>query len=95
MLDVHPEAASELQSSLAWYRERSPQAAAAFLASVRLAMAEIERNPTLRPRDAEGFRSLRLRKYPFLIVYRETNHGLRVVAVAHTARHPDYWRNRG
>jgi hypothetical protein len=94
MLDFHPEAAAELQSSLVWYRERSVTAASAFLASVRQALADIERTPDRWPPDSYGFRALRLRNYPFQIVYRETSRGQRVVAVAHTARHPDYWRDR-
>jgi plasmid stabilization system protein ParE len=94
MLDFHPAAAAELQSSLAWYLERSAKAASAFRASVRQALAAIERNPECRPRDVRGFRAIRLHKYPFQIIYRETSRGLRVVAVAHTARLPDYWLDR-
>jgi len=94
MLDFHPEATAELQSSLAWYLERSSQAASAFLASVRQAIADIERTPNRFPRDSDGFRAVRLSKYPFQIIYRETSRGLGVVAVAHTSRRPDYWRSR-
>lgn len=94
MLEFHPEAMAELESSLAWYLERSAQAATAFLASVRQALAHIEISPDRYPRDAAGFRAIKLSKYPFQIVYRETNRGLRVMAVAHTSRRPDYWRHR-
>ena len=94
MLEFHPEAMAELESSLAWYLERSPQAATAFLASVRQSIANIERSPDRYACDAAGFRAIKLSKYPFQIIYRETNRGLRVMAVAHTSRRPDYWRNR-
>lgn len=94
MLDFHPEAASELKCSLAWYAERSPAAAAEFLSDMRRVMQEIEARPERRPADAEGFRSLRLRKFPFQIFYRETIRGVRVMAIAHTSRRPDYWRDR-
>lgn len=94
MLDFHPAAATELQASVAWYLERSTQAASAFLASVRQALQNLENNSARVAADADGFRRLRLRKYPFQIIYRETARGLRVVAVAHTARRPDYWKDR-
>jgi toxin ParE1/3/4 len=94
MLELHPEAEGELDSSLAWYLERSIPAASAFLASVRKALADIETTPDRWPADADGFRAARLRKYPFQIIYREIDGGLRVVAVAHTARRPDYWKSR-
>ena len=68
----------------AWWIERSDEECGAFAGA-----AERSTRP-----DAAGFRAVKLRKYPFQIVYRETNRGLRVVAVAHTSRLPDYWRKR-
>jgi len=94
MIDFHPEALSELKESLAWYLDRSSGAASAFLVSVRERLAVIERNPERYPRDGHGFRSGAVSKYPFVIIYRETNKGVRVIAVAHTARRPGYWRKR-
>ncbi|MBL9090095.1 MAG: type II toxin-antitoxin system RelE/ParE family toxin [Planctomycetaceae bacterium] len=94
MLDVHPEAAAELEASLAWYLERSPSAASAFLAAVRSVFAAIERGPERWPRDAQGFRSASVKKFPFVVHYRETVTGVRVVAVSHTSRDPNYWRGR-
>lgn len=94
MLEFHADATAELESSLAWYLERSIPAASAFLASVKKALADIERTPDRWPADADGFRAVRLRKYPFQVFYRETSRGLRVMAIAHTARRPDYWKGR-
>jgi toxin ParE1/3/4 len=94
MIDFHPAALAELKASLAWYLDRSSGAASAFLVSVRERLAVVERDPERYARDKRGFRSGPVSKYPFVIIYRETNKGVRVVAVAHTARRPGYWRDR-
>jgi hypothetical protein len=35
-----------------------------------------------------------LRRFPFVIVFRETAFGLEIIAVAHGHRRPGYWRDR-
>ncbi len=39
-------------------------------------------------------RSHKLHRFPYLLIYRITGAELVVVAVAHTARNPGYWRKR-
>lgn len=41
-----------------------------------------------------GTRRFVLRRYPFVLVYRETKVEIRVLAVAHTRRKPGYWRRQ-
>jgi len=36
-----------------------------------------------------------MKRYPFVIVYRELAKEIRVLAVAATKRRPGYWRRRG
>jgi hypothetical protein len=35
-----------------------------------------------------------LRRFPYLIVFREGMEGIEIVAVAHGRRRPGYWRDR-
>jgi hypothetical protein len=35
-----------------------------------------------------------MRRFPYLVVYREVSTGLQVIAVAHGRRRPGYWKNR-
>jgi hypothetical protein len=36
-----------------------------------------------------------LRRFPFVLIYREqTTAGIQLVAVAHTSRRPNYWKQR-
>ena len=42
-----------------------------------------------------GVRRYVMKRYPFVIVYRELAKEIRVLAVAATKRRPGYWRRRG
>jgi hypothetical protein len=35
-----------------------------------------------------------LRKFPYLIVYRQAEEGIEIVALVHGRRRPGYWRER-
>jgi len=65
-----------------------------FFNELAHAIDQIERNPRQFPLDESGTRRSVLRKFPFLIVFRETADGLEIVAVSHGRRRPGYWRDR-
>jgi toxin ParE1/3/4 len=79
----HSEAAEELEAGLAWYAAKLDRAMTVILAS---------------PRSWEqvigSWRRYPLRRFPFLIYFREKDLGVEVVAVAHGRRRPGYWRDR-
>lgn len=45
LVGYHPAAFAEAEGAAAWYRERSPQAEAAFLAELERAIREIAAGP--------------------------------------------------
>ena len=47
-----------------------------------------------RVRVRGGVRRLPLHRFPFVLVYREHEGYLEIVALAHTSRKPNYWRSR-
>jgi toxin ParE1/3/4 len=51
-------------------------------------------NPELGTPGAFRVRRLALRRFPYLLVYKETEDALRIVAVAHGKRKPGYWASR-
>lgn len=93
-VDLHPEAVEEARAAFLWYRERSESAANAFLSEMDRALAEIAEAPRRWPSYLYGARRFVLRRFPFLIVYRELEDTVQVVAVAHGRRRPGYWRRR-
>ena len=92
-IEFHPEAASDYYSALAWYRERSSNAARQFEAEFVRAMERIQASPDRWPVYMKGCRRFLLRQFPFQIVYRFGNEIL-VLAVAHARRRPGYWKPR-
>ena len=90
----HPEAAVELRAAIEWYRTRSPRAGNEFVGELNQAIETILQLPTRWRRVFGPWRRYVLRRFPFLIVYRETSSGIEIVAIAHGRRRPGYWRQR-
>ena len=85
---------AEGQTAHQWYAERSPQAAAAFLAELDHAMVATTEAPESWPQYLCGTRRFLLRRFPFSVVYYLSDTNIDVVAIAHAHRRPGYWRNR-
>jgi toxin ParE1/3/4 len=41
-----------------------------------------------------GYRRLRMPQFPYLIVFRHSREMIEIIAITHTSREPNYWRNR-
>lgn len=93
-VEFHPEAEEEYLTSLNWYRERSPVAAANFESAVAGAVDRIKDAPERWPVYFEQFRRYTLHQFPFGIVYCDLGTNILVLAVAHAHRRPGYWRDR-
>jgi plasmid stabilization system protein ParE len=77
-----------------WYAERSRRAAEAFLNELDRAARQIAEHPEQFPAFEFGTRRIVLHKFPYVLVYRESDTGVEIIAVAHGRRRPGYWRNR-
>ena len=93
-LAFHPGALDEAVSAAHWYRDRSPLAAARFVAELNQAIDRILEAPHRWPRSLRGTRKLKLPCFPFLVIYRETEESILILAVAHGHRRPGYWKDR-
>ena len=88
-------AEQEYADSLCWYAERSKQAAEGFETEFQRAIKAIAAHPEQYPPCDDRHRYFLLKRYPFQIIYRPiSDDRWLVVAVAHTSRRPNYWRNR-
>lgn len=94
VLEVHPSALDELESAITWYLERDRKAAVTFAAEVDRATRLITEFPARWPTGKHSTRRFVLRRFPFAIVYREKEHVIQVLAVAHGHRRPYYWKDR-
>jgi plasmid stabilization system protein ParE len=96
-IEFHPDAVAEAAAARQWYGERSPKAAAAFVAELDSACERIAAAPGRYAPYIAGTRRYLMRSFPFQIVYREPpgpGGALQVIAVAHGRRRPGYWTTR-
>jgi plasmid stabilization system protein ParE len=90
----HPQAEEEVQRAYAWYRERNPTAARAFLADLDHAILRVTEAPERWPLYQGRARRYLFQRFPFSVIYRVTNETIDVIAVAHHRRRPGYWSDR-
>jgi toxin ParE1/3/4 len=93
-IEIHPRAIIEARVARRWYARRSASAAHHFFAELEHGVAQITAAPQQWPTYLGGTRVYRLRRFPYLIVYREVVGAVQVIAVAHSRQKPGYWRKR-
>jgi toxin ParE1/3/4 len=95
----HRLAAREYRDARDWYRRRGAGLGTDFKVEVeRNVERNVERivaNPARWPVFREGYRRVRLRRFPYAIYYHieDLDHIL-VLAIAHHKRRPGYWLTR-
>src|SRR5690348_7894247 len=93
-IDIHPHAVTEARQAYRWYLRRSRSAARRFQAALEAALMQIAQSPDRWPTYLLGTHYRLLRRFPFILVYRQVAGRLQVVAVAHAKRRPGYWKRR-
>lgn len=89
------EAEEELGEAIAFYNEQaSTSVANAFLSEFTRAARLVAENPGLGKPTSRGRRLFPMHHFPYSLVYRAEDEGVRIGAVAHQSRRPGYWRAR-
>ena len=92
---LHPAAEKDLVEAAEFYRERGGNALAQlFLDEFDHALSLLLDHPRLGAQWRAGRRRLVLDTFPYSIIYMQEAQQLRIYAVAHQSRRPDYWRGR-
>jgi toxin ParE1/3/4 len=91
---LHPEAIRKTRAARDWYSARTAEAAEAFTAELDTAIHMIDATPRRWPRYLGETCRYLLRRFPFFIVFREANHRIEILAIAHARRQPGYWLPR-
>jgi len=93
-LIYHPLAEREVIEAARYYEQRVTSLGAQFLAAVDLAASAITGAPE-RWRIIElDVRQYLMPRFPYAVYYRIVPGQVRILAVKHHRRHPDYWRSR-
>ena len=89
----------ELAEAASWYETRQPGFAIRFLQEIDQTGHAIQTRPLSFLRLADTAKDLQIRRallprFPYALVFLDLPTEIRILAVAHAKRHPDYWLNR-
>lgn len=93
-LIYHPDAEAELIEAAQFYERRVPTLGVQFLDAIDLAAKVIQADPERWRIIESEIRRYLMTRFPFAIYYRVCSDHLRILAIKHHGRHPDYWRYR-
>jgi len=88
------DAIAEGRSAWEWYADRSAKAAQRFQDALDKAWNEILEDPRRWPTYLHGTQYYPIRRFPYLVVFRETSTAIEILAIAHAHRKAGYWKRR-
>ncbi len=96
---LDPLAQAELEEAAVRYENERPGRGFRFADAVEAAVAVAVRSPSAAPlvpyaRKELELRQRTVRRFPYLVIYRDEGPVVRVVAIAHGKRRPGYWLAR-
>ncbi|HEX2092437.1 MAG TPA: type II toxin-antitoxin system RelE/ParE family toxin [Longimicrobiaceae bacterium] len=96
MIDVVllPEAEEDLSDTAAFLERRVPGLGDRLVAEVEYALGRLAENPYVGPHLVQDVRKLRVRRFPYNLIYRILPSHVLVLAVAHHRRRRKFWRGR-
>lgn len=92
-----PFAEAEIREYLRWYESESTGLGDRLWGEIQTVVDLIAEHPLIGkavPRTGGMIRRFPLRHFPFFLIYREWRDHLQIVALAHTSRKPNYWKDR-
>mgnify|MGYP001224355684 CR=1 FL=1 len=96
---IHPEAAAEAEAAVAWCEDEHTGLGSSLASDLEFANARlsnpIEKGvPVLSGAAPTGSRRIVLRRFPYDVVFILEGDVATILAYAHHARRPGYWRKR-
>ena len=89
------EAEEDVDAAVDWYIGEGAFAAANdFLDEVERATSLLAQFPEVGEAGEHNTRMLPLHKFPYSLIYRLQAGAIRIIAVAHHSRRPEYWAGR-
>lgn len=92
--EFHPLFDCDIREAAAWYDRRSRSLGDAFVRQAKAKVADIQRNPQQYGRSFDDARYAQLSRFPYVILFEDTETVLYFAGVLHTARDPAKWRER-
>ncbi|CAN5670487.1 hypothetical protein BH10ACT2_BH10ACT2_27120 [soil metagenome] len=93
-----PEAIAELSDAVRWYEQRRAGLGLALLAAVDAAIEPVSRWPRsgalMAGLEAVEVRRVPIASFPYHLAYLIVDEQIKVLAIAHDRRRPNYWSDR-
>ncbi len=88
------DAREELLEAALYYEEKERGLGVRFKNEIDHICLLIQAEPLLWREREEGYRRVNCPVFPYFIAYLIDQNTIFIVAVAHSHRHPDYWKDR-
>jgi plasmid stabilization system protein ParE len=89
-----PEAKDEFDAAADWYQQQRAGLGVDFVARVREVLQRIAANPRIHGTVYQDVRKAVVRRFSYVVLYREDPGEVVVIAVFHTSRDPSIWQSR-
>jgi hypothetical protein len=90
----HPAAKKELLDAIKYYNKCRSGLGYMFMEEVQYSIDRIIKFPKTWSKLSKNTRQCLTRRFPYGIIYQETEEGILIVAVMHLHREPGYWEKR-
>ena len=91
----HPDAETEHLETVAYYETQQAGLGASYLAEFESVLERVCEAPTRHSIERKpDIRRIRFRRFPYTVLFRESDGTVQVLAVAHHRRRPMYWVSR-
>jgi toxin ParE1/3/4 len=91
---IRPEAETDLAEAYRWYEDQKEGLGDKFLERVREQFDTIVAMPDIYAVVDRGVRRCKLKRFPYVVYYRQAHGRIEILAVLHGKRRPETWRTR-
>ena len=93
-VEYHPSVKQDVAGAMRRYRAVSDRLSQEFKAELRHVIAVAAANPNRFHPIKPGFHRANLKRFPYHLIYREVQEGIRVTLVRHHRQHPEFGMER-
>lgn len=93
-IELSDEAEKDFDKSYQYYANENEKVADNFFQQVDKSLNKISESPDTFQKAYKNVRKYVMKKFPFIIYYQTTQLVVRVIAIFHTSRNPEIWKER-